>query len=689
MTTSQRNQDTLATLNLEATSVGTTGVTVNSVRSRATFTEGGKRALVEGQFSFVDYAVGTLGGSAHIEFAGPPNAIRLAHAGTLRPGHGAPAEWSGNGVLNTETARLDISRFKATWRGESLGLIAPARFNLAGGVTVDSLRLRLRQADLQLAGRISPSLDLSARARDVPADLAAVLMPDLALDGRLNAETRLVGPYDRPRGMVTLTLTGLHQRRGPARAIPPAELQLNANLQGDSAEVNARLRAGTHAMLTAQGRAPMSSAGTMDLSTEGSLDMKMLDPLLTPQGRRLRGTATLKTRIAGTPTDPRADGDIQVSKGEFQDSALGARMTDIVAFGRFEGDTLRLTRFDGKMGPGRVTAVGALGFRKEGWPLEIRITARNARPLSGERLNVTLNSDLDVRGSAHGRLHVAGTVNIRRAEIRIPERMPARIAVLDVRKPGAPPPPPPSPGLDVGLSLTINAARELFVRGRGLDAELGGRVHLQGTADNPVPTGSFSMRRGEFKLAGRTLTFSKGEVGFDGGTLTDPALDFVASTSSPNVTATLAVGGTASKPKISLSSVPDLPQDEILAQLLFGRNAASLGPLEMAEIASALAALTGVTGSITNPLEAVRRGLGLDRLSMGSSKAGPTLEAGRYIAPGVYLGAKQGFTGATPSAAVQIDVTEGLKVEGTVGTGSPSSSQSGTSSAGVIYQFEY
>lgn len=44
---------------------------------------------------------------------------------------------------------------------------------------------------------------------------------------------------------------------------------------------------------------------------------------------------------------------------------------------------------------------------------------------------------------------------------------------------------------------------------------------------------------------------------------------------------------------------------------------------------------------------------------------------------------------------MQVDITKGLKLEGTVGTGSPSATGSGsstgagTSSVGVTYQFEY
>jgi translocation and assembly module TamB len=142
-----------------------------------------------------------------------------------------------------------------------------------------------------------------------------------------------------------------------------------------------------------------------------------------------------------------------------------------------------------------------------------------------------------------------------------------------------------------------------------------------------------------------------------------------------------------------MTSTPELPQDEILAQILFGRTRASLSPFELAQIAAALAELTGVTSGGSNPLGTVREALGLSQLSVGSGASGkPTLEAGRYVAPGVYIGFEQGATAGSTQAKVQVDLTKRLKLEGKVGTGSGSAtgaSGEGASSVGVTYRFEY
>ncbi len=63
-----------------------------------------------------------------------------------------------------------------------------------------------------------------------------------------------------------------------------------------------------------------------------------------------------------------------------------------------------------------------------------------------------------------------------------------------------------------------------------------------------------------------------------------------------DVTATVKITGLADAPKIELSSTPELPQDEILARLLFGEPASQLTALQVVQIGAALASLSGGGG---------------------------------------------------------------------------------------------
>jgi translocation and assembly module TamB len=177
--------------------------------------------------------------------------------------------------------------------------------------------------------------------------------------------------------------------------------------------------------------------------------------------------------------------------------------------------------------------------------------------------------------------------------------------------------------------------------------------------------------------------------------LTNPSLKFVATAGNANLTSTLTISGYVRDPKIALTSVPDMPQDEILSQLLFNTAKTRLNPFQIAQIAAALASISGIGPSGGDPLGGVRSALGLDQLSVGSNASGgAALQAGRYIAPGVRIGASQSATGTGSQATVQIDLAKGLKLETTVGTGSASAtpgvggSSNGTG-LGLTYQFEY
>jgi autotransporter translocation and assembly factor TamB len=92
-----------------------------------------------------------------------------------------------------------------------------------------------------------------------------------------------------------------------------------------------------------------------------------------------------------------------------------------------------------------------------------------------------------------------------------------------------------------------------------------------------------------------------------------------------------------------------------------------------------LAELTGKEAPGTSLLSRLRSTLGLDQLKVGSGSGSSTsstssspvsLEAGRYVAPGVYVGAKQGAAGNSSRGVVEIDVLDHTKVEGDIGADS-------------------
>jgi translocation and assembly module TamB len=646
-------------------------------------------------------AAGITGGAA-VTANGPLTALALTLDARLPDLKGAPASAKLRATLDAKSQRLALADLEASWHGEVLRLLGPARIDFGTRMAVDRLRLALGAATIDAAGQISPRLNLHVALADVTPALIAPFTPSLHVAGRIDAEAALTGTTAAPGGTVTLSGKGLRETTGPAASLPAATLTARAALHGRTAGVDVALDAGNASHVTVTGTAPISAAGAMALRIGGKLDLALIDPIMEAAGRRVTGVVTLDLGASGTLAAPRIGGSVALAGGSFQDFAQGIDLSRMTALIRAEGQELVIESFNATAGTGTVAIAGRIGALAPDIPLDLTVTARNAEPIQSDLLTARFDTDIHVSGAVTSGMKASGTVHILRAAINVPNSLPPSVAVLNVRRPGQKPPPPPGPPLPIGLDLTLDAPRAIFVRGHGLDAELGGQLHIGGTLAALKPSGHFDMIRGTFSLVTTTLTFTTGQVGFDGGDITDPSIDFEATSESGSVIATLAVTGYASAPKITLSSTPVLPQDEVLSQLLFQSSTSQLSPFQLASIATALASIAGVNtgGGVGGLLGSVRQGLGLDELSIGNglgnptgatpnantaaskNESAPTLQAGRYVAPGVYVGAAQGASGSGSTAAqVQIDIAKGLKLQTQVGGDS--------NGVGVTYQFNY
>ncbi len=652
-------------------------------------------------------AKGAIGGDAHVTARGRLAALAVTLAAGSPNLQGAPATLDTATLIDVPRSMLTLSRLMAAWHGETVRLEAPSRIAWAPAVTLGNVRLAVAGGTAPLAtitvdGRVSPTLALTASVRDVTPALAAPFAPTLDATGRIDADAHLGGTTAAPTGTVRVTAAGLRLRTGPAAALPAADLTAMATLAGSAAHVNAHLAAGEKIDLGITGIVPIRGAGPLDVAASGRLDLAVANPVLEQGGRHLSGAMRIAATATGTVAHPMLGGSVTLAGGDLQDFTQGAHLSDIEAALTLAGQSVRIDRFTAHAGAGTLGVAGSVGVLAPGLPVDLTITMNRASPVASDLLTAVLDADVHVAGHASGRLAVGGRISIERADINIPGGLPSSVATLHVIKPGDKPAPVTHGGTGqvVALDLTLAAPGEIFVRGHGIDAVLGGSLHAGGTTVAPDISGGFQLRRGTLALAGTTLNFTRGSVGFDGTTNghLDPTLDFLAESTVQEYTADLAVTGYASKPKITLSSTPALPQDQVLGLLLFGSTTASLSPFQIAQIATALASLSGGGGGF-DPIGRVRSTLGLDRLTVGSdtssnSSSGASIEGGKYVTKRVYVGARESTGGGGTQALVQIDITKRLKAFTTVGTGgtvtgATTPENDPGSNVGLKYQFRY
>ena len=565
--------------------------------------------------------------------------------------------------------RIALSAFEATARGETIRLAAPTALRLGGTVELAPLALLLRGGRIEARGRLGPTLDLTLAARRLPLALVALAAPGIAPSGTLDLDATLRGAPAAPEGSARLAVRGARLPDGPGARLPPADLDATVALAGGRADARAQLRAGALVRLDGAARLPLDPAGPFTARLDGPIDLALTDPFLTPAGRRARGRLVVALSADGALPEPRPAGEVRLADASIDDAVLGLRLAGIGGRLVARGDAIAIEGLIARAGDGTLAIGGTLRPLAPGLPLDLTLAAREATLALGDRATVRLSADLRLAGEAAGALAATGRIDVARADILLPERLPAEVVDLPVRVAGeAPPPAVPAAESPVALDIAVAAPRAVFVRGRGIDAEFGGSVRLGGTAAAPELSGTFGLRRGEISILARTIAFRRGALDFNGAAGIDPALDFEAATRAGNITALVRVGGTATAPLITLGSEPELPQDEVLARLLFGRSQATLTPAQLVQLAQAAAELTGLGPSGPGILDQVRRRLGLDRLTVGADQAtgAPTVEAGRYLADGVYLGARRAADGGM-RATVRIEVLPNVQVEADVG----------------------
>jgi translocation and assembly module TamB len=680
-------------------------------------------------------AAGPLSGDLVLNAAGSLRDLEVAAEAALAAA-GSPLDLRLAGRLQSADRRLSLDRLSARSSGIGLELGTPAMLDFRDGLAVDSMRLALlagpaadagddRAAGrLELAGRLLPELDLRLRVADVVlAEFGTVLGVDLA--GSLDGEAELVGPLGAPRGRVAAEVRGLQFEHRAGREMPAARLGFSARLEADGANVDAGLEAGSRTRLGLRGRVGGPAPGgdtaqgawyrleRLDLHASGQVDLALLDPLLSARARQASGDLEIDVRLSGSLADPRAAGTLRLEGASLSDRTLGVSVSGIAGTLRLDGDWLRTDGVSGRAGGGELKLAGTLGVLADGVPADLHLTARNAALIQLDLLDAEGNLDLRLagplvrpmdRGADPGasatsvdRLpRLSGRVDLSRAELRIPDRLPASVAILEVRERGqrrrvTAAPLRTAPPLPLALDLTLSAPRAVFVKGRRLDAELGGEVAIHGTLARPDPVGAFELRRGDFDLAGHRLRFTRGRLDFEGGGIAegtglDPGLDFEARASAAGATAILAVRGSARSPRIELSSEPQLPDNEILSRLLFGNAAGRLSGLQTARLglaATELAGLQGAAGTEVRILETARTGLRLDRLVLDQDEqGGVVLEGSRQLSERFQLGARQGQRAGETQGVLRMEVTPQLMLEADVGAG-------GGSRAGAAFQLDY
>lgn len=612
------------------------------------------------------------------------NAALKTHA-TRIEAHGQAAQDEGRTSISLETLALRSNIADAR-------LAAPARIELENGaVRLSEIQLLAGGGSIRVSGSAGDRLDVSVTVSALPLNIANAVVPDLGAAGTVSGTAAIAGSTDNPKANINLTGTRVSVRQIAEAGLAPLSLSLDA-AYADKVLTLRRAIAGNsqNVDITASGTAPLQGNG-LQIRVEGSAPLATAQPLLASRGTTIAGTARFNLMLRGSLAVPRAEGLVSLDGGSLTDPLSNVKLVDISLAAGLSGDRVIIRRLQARIASGgTLSGSGSIGLSPL-LPADLTISLSAAQYTDGQTFSATVSGRLAVTGNVLRDPLLSGTIDLAKAEIIVPESFATKSILLDVMHvapsrtirqtlnrvaKASPAPTPTSRPSIVNLDIVVNAPNQIFVRGRGIDAELGGKLRLTGPVTNIVPVGRFELRRGRLSILGQRIELEEGSIRLAGDL--DPLLDLLARVENGDVVAYIRLSGRVSDLEVSFSSTPELPEDEVLAQIIFGRGVEELTPAQIVRLASIAAELTA--GNRPGLIDGIREGIGLDNIDIIQDTDGnAAVKAGKYINDKIYLGVQ---AGSKAEATINLDITDNLTARGSV------DSEGGTG-VGLFFEKDY
>lgn len=600
---------------------------------------------------------------------------------------------TGSGMISSNGSDLkghvtmaDLSEMDPSWRGR---LSADATFSGTpenGQVTLagegQSLAIGQAEVDKLLAGTTKVSGEVALRE-------GGYFLTAAKLDGA-NLEAAASGTA----GNDQLQVTGRLRDLSLLVAGYPGPVSLSGNLTpvGDGAEIDLRVNGPAAIDMHVKGRA---SAGLADLTLQGSADAAVVNALADPL--TLAGALRADLALRGPLALSSLSGRITLSGGRVAYPLAGASLQRTEMVADLAGGRAQVSGTAELVSGGRIRVSGGLGLTP---PMDssLDLTLEGLTLRDPELYSTRASGELRINGPLLGQAALTGRIRIGETELLVPSTGFGSAADLEairhVNDSAAVRATRAKAGVGAGtaggggdragggpnwlLDVQIDAPNRIFLRGRGLDAELGGSVRLGGTLNAVSPAGAIELIRGRLDLLGKRLELSEASLVMEGDLI--PYLTVVASNETDDVISMVRIEGPVNDPVVTFSSMPELPQEEVLAWLLFGRGLDTISALQAAQLANAVATLAGRGGA--GIVDNLRRSFGFDDLDVQTSDDGTaSVRAGKYISRNVYTEVEVDQEGKS-QINLNLDLRKGLTAKGRV-------SSDGDSGIGIFLERDY
>lgn len=604
-----------------------------------------------------------------------------------------------------------LAKFDGEWAGTKFALVQPTRFaKRDGSFTLEKTTIGISGGTFTVAATgQGDALTAEAHLSDMPVAPVAALLQLGKAKGTLGLDLTASMAPGKAKAQFQFDAKNLVFATAGKKA-KPAEIALAGQWDGATLTTDGRITGLDAEPATMSARVPavrvrdsylprLAQSGPVFARLRARMRAERLIALLPVAEQTLSGDLTASADVSGDIAKPQFSGRIALAKGSFDNYETGTRLENLNASIDASGGSnavLELDATDGNSGTVKARGEFSMAAFETGGigrlAGHVDLTLNKAEVLRGDLIEASATGSLALDLPGDQPPNISGKLRTDTVRVDLGAAIPPdvpEIAVTEINAGAVSAPPPKKPSrFSVGtLDIALAMPNRVFVTGHGIDSEWNGDLNVAGTIGKPDVSGKLALVRGQAELIGKNFTLKEGSVVPDSSAKGDATVHLVAENESSDITVTVTADGPVADPKLTWTSSPALPKDEILSRLFFGKSTPHISALQALQLAQLSGQLGSLGGRGGGGILSFARGLtGLDVLRVetpsDTSKVSASVSAGKYVTEKVYVGVKQGVDVSAGTAQVQVKITPNITLDAEAGANSQGS-------VGATWKWDY
>ena len=516
------------------------------------------------------------------------------------------------------------------------------RANVADHVANATLTSSALNTNIQAKAKVNLSgdylTDATLDTQSIPIQpILAIYAPEQAenLTGQTEVHATLHGPLKNSKlleGHITIPVLKVAYGKSVQLAVVNP---IHVDYKNGIVNVQRSTIHGTDTDLQFQGSIPVMSAASAPMSVmlEGTVNLQLAQ-LFDPD---VRSSGELKLHInSNGPADSNSFGgqiDIVDAALATVDAPVGLQHGNGVL--TFTNNRLSISKFQGTVGGGTVTAQGGVALRPN-VQFDLGLNAQGIRMLYPQGMRESVDANVRLAGSTDSAV-LGGQINL--SDVSFTSAFDLNNFISQFTGGVAT---PPTPGLsqNLQLNLSVRSSNNLNLVSRTLSVAGTANLQVRGTAANPVILGRINLDNGDIILNGDRFLLNGGTVEFVNPSETEPVLNLSLKTTIQQYDVYLRFNGPIDQLRTNYNSDPALPSADIINLLAFGQTteaAATASASTSTNQAAASLVASQVSSQVTSRVSKIA---GISQLSIN-----PVLGAGSTQGLGANITIQQRVTG--------------------------------------------